>query len=274
MSETTQVEDRPAIPDGTSGGGDAGAVGSGEAPQSRWVSAWALLAVAVVAGVIGWLIGRGGLSPDDAGLPEQAVVTDDALPRIEPEDPSPFFGQFPDEVPPAVREFFESLPRDLGELRGTEPGRFFEDFFEGDRFSDFFGPDFGITGPDELLDQLDELRDGLGFDFGGLGLVPEVPPGYQLGDRNLRVEIVDGQIEFTWSLVAGGPDGEVAIEVRNGAIEPAGEEIDLDGVVGYQTDDGISWEIGAGRATVSISSGDLSESELAEFATVVAEGLR
>ncbi len=279
MSETTtdRLTGEPA--------GDAEPAEVAEAVPSNWQQgALPLLLVAIVAGLLGWLIGRGGLSaePDTILIePDPAEALEIPLPLDELESLPDLFDQLREGAPPEFEEFLESLPEDFGGLFDGDPSRLFEEFFDQRRFERFFDEGFtgdeGFTVPrpgEGFRRQFDELRESLGLDLPAIGFRPPVPEGYRLGGRNLTVETVDGRVEFAWSMVAVGPEGEAVIELTGDELDTTGEEIDLGGVTGYLSDEGIRWPVGDGQVTASVSSDALSEEALIELATAVAQSYR
>ena len=254
-----------------------------------WSGAVGLVVVAIVAGVMGWLIGRGGIDPEpvlvvaEQGDPIDRISPDDLVPEEGLDELQPpeftlpdFFDRLREGAPPEFEEFLESLPPEFAEPFEGDPSRLFEEFLGGGRFREFFRDrDFGFPDPGQgFREQFDELRDSLGFDLPGFGIRPQVPDGYRLGGRDLKVGTDDGQVEFSLSMRAVGPEGEATIALTGEALDTSGDVVDLGGVDGYIGDGVITWSVADGRATASVSSDELSEEALLDLAATLAQTYR
>ena len=131
MSETTTTE----LTD------DVERTDSPDPSPPAWQGAVPLLLVAIVAGLLSWLIGRGGVNPEPETIiiePEPAEALEIPLPLDELESLPDLFDQLREGAPPEFEEFLESLPEDFGGLFEGDPSRLFDELFDQRRIERFF----------------------------------------------------------------------------------------------------------------------------------------
>jgi hypothetical protein len=271
-----------------------------------------VLGLVVLAGLIGWGLGRSSvedrptsaLAADGAAVPGPSTTTTVAPETIPPGAegdlvPPELFEGLPEDLADELRQFLDSLPEGAGERFFIDPEGFLERFepqFGGD-LEEFFGPGgleefFGQNGLEEFFGEGRFFGPDGSFEFppgaGRLGLLDDqlqafgLPPleGMLPEGATLRGLSFSGgrsttgqAVELAIRFEVDGTPAELVIDSADALDPDLGSAVDLNGTPARLVDDAVVWEI-EGGVTLTLRAGGLDTEALIELATDIDGSLR